>query len=133
MPPQQTNLTSEPDATGLDLSIALVKDAMSGALAAPRPNATIVALDDALSEKDAAGAPAASTRSISSLLKRYWRAFQETRQHERLRMSLHDLSDRELTDIGVTRGEIDCIAAHRAIDRLRDGTTYFSIRSRGVM
>ena len=137
MPPQQTNLTSETarDAAGLglDLSIALVKDAMGEALAAARPDASIVALRDALSEKDAAaGPPAASTRSVLSLLKGYWRAFQERRQRQRLRASLHDLSDRELMDIGVTRAEIDCIAAHRAIDRLRDGTTHLWM-SRGVM
>jgi hypothetical protein len=33
----------------------------------------------------------------------------------------------------VTPAEIDCIAAHRAIDRLRDGTMYLWILSRGVM
>ena len=135
MPPQQTNLTSETgrDAAGLglDLSIPLVKDAMGEALAAAPPDASIAALRDALSEKDAAGPPAASTRSVLSLFKGYWRAFQERRQ--RLRASLHDLSDRELMDIGVTRAEIDCIAPHRAIDRLRDGTTHLWMLSRGVM
>jgi hypothetical protein len=45
----------------------------------------------------------------------------------------HDLSDRELMDIGVTRGEIDCVAGHRAIDRLGDRTTYLWILSRGLM
>ena len=114
MPPQQTNLTSETErdaaGLGLDLSIALVKDAMGEALAAARPNASIAALrDDASSDKDAAGPTAASTRSVLSLLKRYWRAFQERRQRQSLRASLHDLSDRELMDIGVTRDEIDCI------------------------
>ena len=71
MPPQQTNLTSEtgPDAAGLDLSIALVKDATGEALPAARPDASIAALRDALSEKEAAGPPAASTRSVWSLLK----------------------------------------------------------------
>ena len=135
MPPQQTNLTSKTgrDAAGLGLSIALVKDAMGEALAAPRPDAPIAALRDALSEKDAAGPPAASTRSVLSLLKGYWRGFQERRQRRRVRVSLHDLSDRELMDIGVTRAEIDCIAAHRAIDRLRDGTTHLWTLSRGVM
>ncbi len=136
MPTQQTSLTSETgrDAArlGLDFS-ALVKDAMDDALAAARPNATIAAPDGALSEKDAVGAPAASTRSVLSLLRRYWRAFQERRQRQRLRVTLRDLSDRELMDIGVTRAEIDCIAAHRAIDRLRDDTTYLWILSRGVM
>jgi len=138
MPSQQTNFTSETGrdtaGLGLDLSIALVKDAMGEALAAARPDASIGAPRDALSEKDAAaGLPAASTRSVLSLLKGYWRAFQERRQRRRLRASLHDLSDRELLDIGVTRAEIDCIAAHRAIDRLRDGTTHLWILSRGVM
>ena len=132
MPPQQTNLTSETErdaaVPGLDLSIALVKEAMDGTLAAARPNASIAALDDALSEKDAAGLAAASTRSVPGLLKRYWRAFQKWRQRQSLRASLYYLSDRELMDIGVTRGEIDYIARHRAIDTLRD-----RILSRGVM
>ena len=136
MPPQQTNLTSETgrDAAGLglDVSIALVKDAMGEALAAARPDASIVAPTDASSEKQAAGPPAASTRSVSSLLKRYWRAFQEQRQRRRLRASLHGLSDRELMDIGVTRAEIDCIAAHRAIDRLRDGTAHLWMTRGGM-
>jgi uncharacterized protein YjiS (DUF1127 family) len=137
MPPQQTNLTSETgrDAAGLglDLSIALVKDATGEALPAARPDASIAALRDALSEKEAAGPPAASTRSVWSLLKGYWRAFQARRRRQWLRASLHDLTDRDLMDIGVTRAEIDCIAAHRAIDRLRDGTADLWILSRGVM
>ena len=128
MPTQQTNLTSETEqdaaVLGLDLSIALVKEALGDTLTAARPNASIAALDDALSEKDA-GRTAASTRSVLSLFKRYWRAFRERR--------LHDLSDSELMDIGVTRGEIDYIARHRAIDRLRDSTTHLWILSRGVM
>ena len=130
MPTQQTNLTSETDAAGLglDLSIALVTDAMDGALAAARPNASLAALDGALSEKDAAGPAAASARRVLSVLKRYWRAFQERRQRQSLRATLHDLSDRELMDIGLTRAEIDYIASHRAIDRLRDGTTHLWIR-----
>jgi hypothetical protein len=45
---------------------------------------------------------------------------------------LHDLSDRELTDIGLTAGDIDHIAAHRAFESLRDGTAYPWL-SRGVM
>ena len=128
MPTQQTNLTSETgrDAAGVDFdsSIALVKEAMDDVLATARPDATIAALDGALSEKDAADPPATSARSVLSLLKRYWRAFQERYQRQRLRATLHDLSDRELMDIGVTRAEIDRIAAYRAFDKLRDGTTY---------
>jgi uncharacterized protein YjiS (DUF1127 family) len=63
-------------------------------------------------------------RSVLSLLKRSWRAFQERRQRQRVRATLHDLSERELMDIGVTSADIDYIAAHRAFDRLRDGMTY---------
>ena len=128
MPTQQTNLTSETGRdsarVGFDFSIALVKEAVDDVLATTRPNATIAALDGALSEKDAAEPPATSARSVLSLLKRYWRAFQERYQRQRLRATLHDLSERELVDIGVTRAEIDCIAAYRAFDKLRDGTTY---------
>jgi uncharacterized protein YjiS (DUF1127 family) len=124
MPPRQTTPSSEAArdaaALGLDLSVALVKDAIGEALAAARSDASVAAPTDASSDKDAAGPPAASTRSVLSLLKGYWRAFQEQRQRQRLRASLHELSDRQLIDIGVTRAEIDCIAAHRAIDRLRD-------------
>jgi len=134
MPTQQTNLIAETtrDAAVLGLSTALVKEAMDDTLAV-RPNASVAALDDASSERDAAGLTAASTRSLLGLLERHWRAFQEWRQRESLRATLYDLSDRELMDIGVTRGEIDCIALHRTIDTLRDSTTYLWIRSRGVM
>jgi uncharacterized protein YjiS (DUF1127 family) len=136
MPPQQTNLTSETgrDAAGLglDLSIALVKDAIGEALAAPRPDASIAALRDVLSEKDAAGPPAASTQSVLSLIERYWCAFQESRRRRKLRVSLRDLSEWQLVDIGLPPGDIESIAAHRAIERLRDGTTDLW-RSRGVM
>lgn len=55
---------------------------------------------------------------VLSVLRQYWRAFQELRP--RARVTLQDLSDRELMDIGLTRGEIDTIAPERAIERLRD-------------
>ncbi|WP_128926798.1 DUF1127 domain-containing protein [Bradyrhizobium guangxiense] len=56
--------------------------------------------------------------TVLSLLKRCWRVFQAWQPHARA--SLHDLSDRELMDIGLTRGEIDCLTPERAIERLRD-------------
>jgi uncharacterized protein YjiS (DUF1127 family) len=128
MPPQPTKLTSETgrDAAGLrlDLAIALVKDATGDALAEACPDASVAALRDAFSEKEAAGPPVASTRSVLSLLEGYWGAFRKWRQRERLRVRLHELSDRELMDIGLTSGEIDYIVAGRAIERLRDGMTY---------
>lgn len=136
MPPQQTNLTSESGrdaaALGLDRSIALANDITGDALAAARPDASIAALRDALAEKDAAGPPAVSTPGILSWLKRCWRTLQEQRQRRRSLGSVHHLSDRELMDIGLTRGELDYIAAHRALERLRDSTTYLML-SRGVM
>ena len=57
-----------------------------------------------------------STRHISSLIWKCWDAFQERRERQKLRAALSDLSDRELMDIGTTRGEIDYIASHRGID-----------------
>ncbi len=58
----------------------------------------------------------ASTRRVSSLFWRYWGAFQERRKRQRLQATLRDLSDRELMDIGTTRGEIDYVASQRGID-----------------
>jgi uncharacterized protein YjiS (DUF1127 family) len=62
------------------------------------------------------GQTAASTQRVSSFSKRYWGAFQERRKRQRLRATLCDLSDRELMDIGTTRGEIDYVASNRGID-----------------
>jgi uncharacterized protein YjiS (DUF1127 family) len=62
------------------------------------------------------GQAGASTRRVSSVFKKYWGAFQERRNCQRLRATLSDLSDRELMDIGTTRGEIDYVASHRSID-----------------
>lgn len=59
---------------------------------------------------------AASTRRGANLLKRYWATFQEWRTRQRLRSALHDLNDRELTDIGIARGEIDYIAANGSVN-----------------
>ncbi|WP_166303313.1 DUF1127 domain-containing protein [Bradyrhizobium sp. 2S1] len=136
MPPQQTNLSPSTgrDAAGLrlDPAIALVEGTTGDALAEACPDASIAALRDAFSEKEAAGPPVASTRSLLGLLQGYWRAFRNWRQRARSRVSLHDLSDRELMDIGLTQGEIDCLVAGRAIERLREGATYLWL-SRGVM
>ena len=66
---------------------------------------------------------------VVSLLRRYWRALQERRQ--RSRVTLQDLNDRELMDVGLTRGEIDHITPERAIERLRDRAA--DIWSRGGM
>ena len=57
-----------------------------------------------------------STRRVFSLFGRYWGAFQEWRKRERLRADLCGLNDRELQDIGITRGEVDYVASNRSID-----------------
>jgi uncharacterized protein YjiS (DUF1127 family) len=57
-----------------------------------------------------------STRSVSSFIWKYWDAFREHRERQKLHAAISDLSDRDLTDIGTTRGEIDFVASRRGID-----------------
>jgi len=57
-----------------------------------------------------------STRHVASFIWKYWDAFQERRERQKLRDALSNLSDRDLMDIGITRGEIDYAALHRGID-----------------
>ena len=60
--------------------------------------------------------PVTARRQVYSPLETYWNAFQEWRKRQRLLANLCDLSDRELMDIGTTRGEIDYVASNRGID-----------------
>jgi len=62
------------------------------------------------------GWTATRRRYVSHGFRQYWRAFQQWRRRGRLRADLSNLSDRELMDIGTTRGEIDYIAAHPGFD-----------------
>jgi uncharacterized protein YjiS (DUF1127 family) len=62
------------------------------------------------------GQTIALTSYVFRLFKAYWAALQERREHARLRTVLYDLSDEELRDIGITRGEIDYVASNRSID-----------------
>ena len=62
------------------------------------------------------GQAAAKRQVYYSPLEKYWDAFLEWRKRRRLRATLCDLSDRELMDIGTTRGEIDYVASNRGID-----------------
>ena len=57
-----------------------------------------------------------STRHVASFIRKYWDAFQKRRERQKLRDALSNLSDRDLMDIGITRGEIDYAASHRNID-----------------
>ena len=54
--------------------------------------------------------PTTAKRRVYSPLETYWSAFQQWRKRERLQATLDDLSDRELADIGIARGEIDYVA-----------------------
>jgi len=60
--------------------------------------------------------PATAKRLVYSPLETYWSAFQEWRKRERLRTQLCRLTDGELADIGITRGEIDHVISNRSID-----------------
>lgn len=57
-----------------------------------------------------------STQRASNLLRSCWGAFQQWRKRDRLRTELYSLNDRELMDIGITRGEIDYFASNRGLD-----------------
>ena len=72
----------------------------------------------------ASGQTAVSIRRVCGFFRIYWGPFQERRKRRRLRATLCRLSDRELMDIGLTSSEIDHLDAGRALERLRDGTTY---------
>ena len=62
------------------------------------------------------GQAAALAYRVSSFFKRRWDALQERRERQKLRDALSNLSDRDLMDIGISRGEIDYVASHRGID-----------------
>jgi uncharacterized protein YjiS (DUF1127 family) len=57
-----------------------------------------------------------STQRVSNSLGSCWGEFQQRRKRDRLRTELYGLNDRELMDIGITRGEIDYFASNRGID-----------------
>ena len=67
------------------------------------------------------GQTAALTRRVSSFFKRYWDAFQERRKRQRERAELYRLNDWGLTDIGMTRGEIEYVVSNRSFDREESG------------
>jgi len=67
-------------------------------------------------------APVGSRRSsallqrVLGLLKKHWHGFLLRRLRQQLRNRLEDLSDRELKDIGIARGEIDYVARTALLD-----------------
>ena len=60
--------------------------------------------------------PATANRQVYSPFEKYWYAFLEWRKRDRLRAELCHLTDSELADIGISRGEIDYVASHRDTD-----------------
>jgi uncharacterized protein YjiS (DUF1127 family) len=60
--------------------------------------------------------PKTAKRQVYSPFEAYWNSFQEWRKRNRLRTELHRLTDSELLDIGISRGEIDYVASHRETD-----------------
>jgi uncharacterized protein YjiS (DUF1127 family) len=57
-----------------------------------------------------------SKQRVSNFLASCWGALHQWRKRDRLRTELYSLNDRELMDIGITRGEIDHFASNRGID-----------------
>ena len=57
-----------------------------------------------------------STQRVFNFLGSCWVAFHQWRKRDRSRTELYGLNDRELMDIGITRGEIDYFASNGGID-----------------
>lgn len=57
-----------------------------------------------------------SLQPIHACLKRWWSAFCERRYRQKLRTALYSLGDRELEDIGVSRGMIEHISLNPTVD-----------------
>ncbi|MGY3453254.1 DUF1127 domain-containing protein [Bradyrhizobium sp. USDA 4353] len=132
MPPHQIHspIDAGPmSGLNLDLSIASATGAISSVQPSAQSEAS-AALREVLSEKDAAGPPAAPTWLIIRLIGRCWRAIQARQRREYVRASLSELSERELTDIGITRAEIEHIAALQTLESLRHDPRYVGLVSR---
>ncbi|MBR0774975.1 DUF1127 domain-containing protein [Bradyrhizobium diazoefficiens] len=62
------------------------------------------------------GHTATTTRRVSNLFRKWLNAYRQRRQRRRLQAALCNLSDRELMDIGTTRGEIDYVVSNPGTD-----------------
>lgn len=62
------------------------------------------------------GQTAAPMRRAFRFFRRYWKMLREWQERNALRGAINSLSDRELQDIGTTRGEIEYVARSRFID-----------------
>ena len=57
-----------------------------------------------------------TTRVGLVVLNRCWAALLERRRRAKIRAELYQMSDRELGDFGISRGEIEHIATRRTVD-----------------
>ncbi len=131
MPPHHTHSTigaGHVSGLNVDLSLASATGAIGSVQPSMQSEASIAALREVLSEKDAAGPPATPTWLIIRLIGRCWRAIQAWQRRESVRASLSGLSERELTDIGMTRAEIEHIAALQTLESLRENPLYLVSR-----
>ena len=59
--------------------------------------------------------PTTARRQVYGPLEAWWDAFQQWRKRERLQGQLCNLTETELMDIGITRGEIENVALNHSI------------------
>jgi uncharacterized protein YjiS (DUF1127 family) len=62
-------------------------------------------------------APASQT--VRGLLRKHWDAFKERRERARVKAVLYGMQDRELKDLGFTRGEIESVMVDSSGERTR--------------
>lgn len=62
------------------------------------------------------GQTIAPMRRVFRLFEKYWSMLREWQKRGKLQGALYNLSDRELQDIGTTRGEIDYVARSPLVD-----------------
>jgi len=60
--------------------------------------------------------PATAKRQVYSPFENYWNTFLTWRRRGRLCTQVCHLTDSELADIAITRGDIDDVSPHREID-----------------
>lgn len=66
----------------------------------------------------------ASIGGISGIVAAIWQSIREWHERQRTRNALEDLSDKELLDIGISRGEIDYVARSAPPVDPRDAANY---------
>jgi uncharacterized protein YjiS (DUF1127 family) len=136
MPPQQTSLAAagndaarqQDTAITTAITAAITPAIIPGAAARDAPRSEpFVAAPDAV-------APEILSNHQAPLRARLWRNWLAWRQQRRLRAAVHELSDEQLKDIGLTRGELDALSGHRAaIDTLSPSAMQLWLMSRGRM